>query len=679
MSNIELTVKTPDWDLEAHHLQHVLHNQSLSKLGWQRFVLIAKNDAAERFLKDQGMIMLRQNDHLQGVPLCHDDPKKASLVFYRHNPLNKITLDYVFAANANTQGEETLHFSVRVKPISAAKAWFFMLQAVSKKDKQNGLGAAHIYRITRARQKRKGGEHALRKLVQAYQPLLQYQLISCEPYNYWRLHNEPLMREALLKSYKPGMSLTVHSLNEDTQPSDIIRDHWYYWRTDDFVYTRQFEQLLQASVSKAEKHRARLVYWDHDQLSAAGDRVRPQFKPGWNPELLMSKDYIDACYAVKGELLLNADPQLLMVADSYTRLLKLLSLGDEPYHVPVILQHHKGPSESTTSGNANELEQQRQQALKEWLLSQGEQPRTIESVVEPGIRKVSFHVPQAIPEKPLISIIVPTRDGLDITQNCIDSVLSKTQFRGFEIIIVNNQSEQAETLNWFQQITQHPQVRVVDYDAPFNYSAINNYAAQQARGNYLCFLNNDTEVITDNWLDELLQHAQRPAIGCVGAKLYYPDNTIQHAGVILGVWGLAGHAHKNFTRHSSGYSQRLLCVQNFSAVTAACLMIKRDRFEAVNGFNENELTVAFNDVDLCLKVQAAGYRNVWTPFAELYHYESKSRGKEDSPEKKAREQREIQYMKSTWSKQLAHDPAYNPNLTRVQEDFGINLDRWSRQ
>ena len=245
-----------------------------------------------------------------------------------------------------------------------------------------------------------------------------------------------------------------------------------------------------------------------------------------------------------------------------------------------------------------------------------------------------------------------------------------TSYSNFEIIVVDNGSEQPETLEYFEQITSDS-IRLLPYDAPFNYSAINNFAVQQARGSILGFVNNDIEVISRNWLTEMVAHALREDIGCVGAKLYYGDGSIQHGGVILGIGGVAGHSHKRSPRNDTGYHGRLHLVQNLSAVTAACMLVRRSIFNEAGGFNETDLAVAFNDVDFCLKVRALGYRNVWTPYAELYHHESASRGKEDTPEKIKRFAAEIQFMKDSWPEALSRDPYYSPNLTLEREDFSI--------
>jgi GT2 family glycosyltransferase len=209
------------------------------------------------------------------------------------------------------------------------------------------------------------------------------------------------------------------------------------------------------------------------------------------------------------------------------------------------------------------------------------------------------------------------------------------------------------------------------YHRPFNFSAINNFGVRQAKGELIGLINNDIEVISPEWLTEMVSHALRPEIGCAGAMLYYNDETIQHAGVIVGLGGVAGHSHKYFPRGASGYFHRLKIIQNLSAVTAACIIVRKSIYEQVGGLEEEGLRIAFNDVDFCLKVQKAGYRNLWTPYAELYHHESKSRGTENTPEKVERFNREIQFMKSKWGETLLYDPCYSPNLTLAREDFSL--------
>jgi len=287
----------------------------------------------------------------------------------------------------------------------------------------------------------------------------------------------------------------------------------------------------------------------------------------------------------------------------------------------------------------------------------------------PNTYKVSWPFPKSLP---LVTLIVPTTDGYDILKTCISSILQKTTYQNYEILIIDNRISCKKTLSFIDTaINKHSHIRVLKWDKLFNYSAINNYAVSQAEGTIIGLINNDIEVISEDWLTEMVSHAIRPEIGCVGAKLYYPNNTIQHAGVILGIGGVAGHSHKHFPRKSRGYNHRLNLVQNLSAVTAACMVVKKAIFNQVGGLDEVNLPVAFNDVDFCLRVREAGYRNLWTPYAELYHHESISRGAEDTLEKQKRAQAEINYLRKTWREHLSDDPAYNPNLTIESDNFSL--------
>jgi GT2 family glycosyltransferase len=262
---------------------------------------------------------------------------------------------------------------------------------------------------------------------------------------------------------------------------------------------------------------------------------------------------------------------------------------------------------------------------------------------------------------PLVSIIIPTRNGLDLLCNCLEGLLNETDYPMMEIIVVDNRSDDPATLTYLAELSATRRIRVLSYDAPFNYSAINNMAVKYASGELICLLNNDIEPISNGWLRELVSHALRPGIGAVGAMLYYPDDTIQHAGVVLnGV--AAGHLHVGLPRGSAGYANRARLVQNLAAVTAACLLVRKKIWNDVGGMDEINLPVAFNDVDFCLKVQQHGYRNLWTPFAELYHHESASRGRDDTPEKRARFHGEITFLQGKWGDLLRNDPAWNPNL-----------------
>ena len=274
-----------------------------------------------------------------------------------------------------------------------------------------------------------------------------------------------------------------------------------------------------------------------------------------------------------------------------------------------------------------------------------------------------------------MSLIIPTKNGKELVKACIESILEKTTYKNFEIILVDNNSDEPESLAYFSELGQHPKITLLKYPHPFNYSAINNFAVSHCNGEVVGLVNNDIEVISPTWLDYMVGHVMRDDIGCVGAKLLYSDGRVQHAGVVMGYGGGAGHAHKYFPRYHPGYLNRLIASNNFSAVTAACLLVKRTHYEAVKGLNEKDLTVAFNDVDFCLKVLELGVRNLYCAEAELYHHESVSRGLDVSKEKMARFNSELAYLKAHWGHVIAHDPAYNPNLTLRHENFAIKDEK----
>nr|WP_284500137.1 glycosyltransferase family 2 protein [Microbulbifer sp. GX H0434] len=418
---------------------------------------------------------------------------------------------------------------------------------------------------------------------------------------------------------------------------------------------------------------ALLIYSDEDKIDEAGERFDPHFKPGWNPDLLLSQNYI--CHlAVLSTALVrevgtfrpgtegSQDHDLLL------RCLPYLEAGNV-VHIPEILYHWRATCGSTAQDGTN-----KNYAAEAGLRALGDhlQRSWMDATAEPGLAPNSYRVRWALPSsEPLVSLLVPTRDGYDILKPCVDAILSKTDYPNFELLILDNQSRCTRTLHYLQEISADSRVSVHRWDHPFNYSSINNFGAKLARGEILGLINNDIEPINSDWLREMAGQACRPEIGCVGAKLYYPNDTTQHGGVILGIGGVAGHAHKYFHRSEYGYFCRLHLVQNLSAVTGACLLLRKEVFDAVGGLDEENLAVAFNDVDLCLKVREAGYRNLWTPYAELYHHESVSRGADNTMAKRKRAQREAEYMRRRWGDLLDNDPAYNPNLTLVHEDFSL--------
>jgi GT2 family glycosyltransferase len=336
---------------------------------------------------------------------------------------------------------------------------------------------------------------------------------------------------------------------------------------------------------------------------------------------------------------------------------------EEIVHIPRVLYHWRTVEGSTAKGTEEKeyTTAAGLEALRDYFSGRKIDGVTVTNGLVPNTYRVKYPLPKSSP-----------RDSVELLESCVRSILDKTTYENYEIIIIDNGSVQPETLDFFETITEEDsRIKVLPYNLPFNYSAINNYGVEQAKGEVIGLVNNDIEVISPEWLEEMLRHALRPEIGCVGAKLYYEDDTIQHAGVIVGLGGVAGHSHKHFPRMSYGYFCRLKIVQNLSAVTAACLLVRKSIFEQVGGLDEDNLQIAFNDVDFCLKVRNAGYRNLWTPYAELYHYESKSRGYDDTPEKAKRFASEIKHMKSKWGQLLKVDPYYSTNLTLAREDFSI--------
>nr|WP_175429276.1 glycosyltransferase family 2 protein [Lysobacter enzymogenes] len=430
------------------------------------------------------------------------------------------------------------------------------------------------------------------------------------------------------------------------------------------------QALAEMARAIAEHPQARLFYSDEDKIDESGRRFEPNFKPAWNPDLLRTQNYI--CHFVAIEAALVRELGGLRAgfegAQDHDLLLRCAERLDDAQivHIPQVLYHWRVLPESTAlSGGAKPyaLEAGRR-AVEEHHARSGVRARV--EVTEHGY----YRSVRSLRERPLASLIVPTRDRAGLLRTCVESVLQRTAYRPLELLVVDNGSSEPEALRYLAELRRREHVRVLDWPHPFNFSAIVNHAAAQARGEVLCLLNNDTEVIASDWLDELVSHALREDVGAVGGMLYYPGDTIQHAGVILGIGGVAGHAHGHLRRGSNGYLGRAGVVQNLSAVTGACLALRRRVYAEVGGMDET-LAVAFNDIDLCLRLHARGYRNVWTPHAELYHHESASRGPEDTCEKRARFLGEVAIMRGRWGELLLNDPAYNPNLSLDSLHFDL--------
>lgn len=397
----------------------------------------------------------------------------------------------------------------------------------------------------------------------------------------------------------------------------------------------------------------------------------PHCKPDFAPDTLRSYNYICHLTAFSRTLLDAVGGGFRKQFDGsqdYDLILRLTERARHIVHIRKVLYFWRGHAGSTGSDIAAKsyTVDAAMGALAEHLRRVG-----LRGTVEPSAVPSTYRVRYAIEGAPLVSIVIPNKDHVDDLKKCVDSIAEVSTWKRWEIIVVENNSTEAATFDYYKALEARPGIRVVKWEGGFNFPAICNLGAREARGDYILLLNNDVQVITPDWLEQMLMFAQRGDVGAVGAMLYYPDDTIQHAGVILGIGGVAGHSHKYFARGDYGYASRLTIAQDLSAVTAACCLIPRRVWEQVGGLDE-AFAVAFNDVDLCMRIRRAGYLIVWTPYAELYHFESKSRGVEDTPEKVARFNREATLFHERWDAALdAGDPYYSPHLSLVREDFSF--------
>jgi GT2 family glycosyltransferase len=395
--------------------------------------------------------------------------------------------------------------------------------------------------------------------------------------------------------------------------------------------------LLEFALAIEQVPFAELIYADEDRIDPAGGRGDWRFKPAWSPNLFQAIDYLGEMTLMRRASVRNLGGWRADGPDARRDLLERLTSRAEPgsiVHLAKLLAHTTAP---------------------------------------PAAAPVRSTHARDIPDPaPRVSLIIPTRDGADVLATCVQSIRSLTRYPNYEIIIVDNGSVQDDTRRLFAELSADPVIRVLSRSEPFNFSRLNNAAAREASGTIIGLINNDIEVTHAEWLDEMVALALRRETGCVGAKLLYPDRRIQHAGIVIGLGGVAGHTHRFAQADDPGYLGRLRAIHEVSAVTAACLVIRREVFDAVGGLDES-LTVAFNDVDFCLKVRAAGFLNLWTPFATLIHHESASRGRDLTPAKARRFADEYATMQRRWGAQLLDDPYYSPHLTYDREDYSLRL------
>ena len=416
------------------------------------------------------------------------------------------------------------------------------------------------------------------------------------------------------------------------------------------------------------------IYSDEDKVTMQGEHVDPFFKPDYSPDLLDSQNYICHFSVISKNVVEKIGGFQLGFDGSQDHdiIIRAIEHADRVAHIPKVLYHwRKVPGSTAEVYDAKSYAWEAgRKAVEARLKRSGETGE-----VKLGPLQGTYQVVREIIDAPKISIIIPFRDRADLLQTCLNSILEKSTYSYFEVVGVSNNSEDPQTAAVMQDYqARHPNIRFVEKNEPFNFSQLCNYGVSESTGDYVLLLNNDIEIRSEDWLERLLEHAQRDEIGAVGGKLFFPDGRIQHAGVVAGMHGAAGHSHIFFAPDDIGYYGGLMVTRNVSAITGAMLMVSRAKYDEVGGLDETNLAVAYNDIDLCLKLMGAGYRNIVTPFCQAVHYESASRGYEDNPQKLARLEKEKHYFLNKWREFLEQgDPCFNPNFDLDCFDYTLKL------
>ncbi|HIJ37820.1 MAG TPA: glycosyltransferase family 2 protein [Rhodospirillaceae bacterium] len=531
---------------------------------------------------------------------------------------------------------------------------------------------------------------ALRPLISVVMPvynpadiLLRRAILSVREqiYPHWELcvvddgSNDPLVIETLAElaasdariklHYRPANGGIVAATNQAL--SMASGDFVAFMDHDDEIPPEALFVLAKAIIDHPD---AALIYSDEDKIDLGGHHFDPYFKPDWNEDFFYSQNFINHLCAVRRSLLTELEGLRpgFEGGQDYDLVLRVVERlrPSQILHIPRVLYHWRQLSSSFSHVSLSAATDSARRAVTEHLAR-----RAIKATVTPiteddRYQRVRYPLPDPAPR---VSLIIPTRDRVELLRQCVDGLLDGTDYPDYEIIIVDNDSQHPASHAYFAQLKRRG-VRVLHHGGPFNYPALNNGAVAQASGDLICLLNNDIKIIHADWLREMASQACRPEVGAVGAKLYYADGTIQHVGVVIGMGGIAGHINQFLPRQELGNHQDVNLVREVSCVTAACLLLRKEVFAEVGGLDE-ALAVAFNDVDFCLRIREKGYRIIWTPFAELYHLESASRGSDLTAEQLARCRREEQFMRDRWGQALLRDPFYNPNLTLESPRGGL--------
>ena len=495
--------------------------------------------------------------------------------------------------------------------------------------------------------------------------------VQSQIYPYWELcaivtaSTSQRARRHLLRAARGDKRIT---LVEGGDEGRVLRDSVRMVRGE-LVAVLEAGDILRATALYCmarelnEHPAARIIYTDEDRLDQRGRRTDPQFKPDWNWTLLLGKNYIGQLCAIQTDLIRALSSGGSSESEYYDLLLRATEgiATSQIRHIPRVLCHRRRSSvfNSATSPNA----------VQDHLGRKGLSAEVTIDCLK-GNQRVRYLLPEI---RPSVSLIIPTRDRVELLRACLGSILEKTTYRPFNVLVIDNGSKDPAALAYLEEIARDVRVRVLPWHEEFNYSQLNNFGVQQTEADFIALLNNDVIVISPDWLEELVSQATQPGVGAVAPRLLYPDERVQQAGVILGTGphGVAEVAHKGLRKEDPGYGDRAVLAQELSVVGAACLVVKREIYLEVDGFDAQHLAVAFNDIDFCLKLRERGYRMIYTPFAELYHLEHASRGFENTIGKHERFSREIDFMKGKWGDKLLLDPAYNPNLSLGEELFAL--------
>lgn len=504
-----------------------------------------------------------------------------------------------------------------------------------------------------------------------------------QTYSNWELclaDGSETQNEVLKKYYENNEKIKYKFLNENKGISEntnaaieIATGEYIGFLDHDDLLSK--DALYEVVKVINENSDAEFIYSDEDKFDQDGERFEPYFKPDYSPETLACNNYITHFVVVKKELIdrvgkLNSE---FNGAQDFDFVLRATNEAKKVLHISKILYHWRVHRDSTANvADAKPYAYEAGQRAVEAHIKRIGKKGTAENGRDvPGIYKIKYE----IDGNPKVSILIPNKDNTNLLKTCIDSILKLTTYKNYEIVVIENNSEKKETLEYYDEISKCEKIRVINSGIKeFNYSAIINFGVKNVDGDFILQLNNDTKILAPDWLENMIGYAQNKEIGAVGARLYYEDKTIQHAGIIIGLSGIAGNSLVNLPYGKHVYFGREAATRNVAAVTGACLLCRRELYEEVGYMDEEKFKVAFNDVDFCLKLLDKGYRNIYNPYVELIHYESKSRGYEYSKEQEERFEQEAENFKSKWKKYIAYDPYYNVNFTRKTCNYDINID-----